>query len=72
MLIPTCEVKPVDTTAAGDAFNGGLACGLGSGKTFPEAIAVASQVGALAVTKLGAQTSLPTARELADFQASTK
>jgi ribokinase len=72
MLIPTCEVKPVDTTAAGDAFNGGLAYGLGSGKTFPEAIAVASQVGALAVTKLGAQTSLPTARELADFQVSTK
>ena len=53
-------VHVVDTVAAGDAFNGALAAGLASGKSLAEALQWASVGGALAVTKNGAQTSLPT------------
>lgn len=63
-LIPTAQVKAVDTTAAGDAFNGGLAVALARGMDLPEAIRFANHVGALAVTRLGAQPSLPTLAEV--------
>ena len=66
-MVPSCPVKAIDTTAAGDAFNGGLACALASGKPLHEAVLQANLVGALAVTKLGAQPSLPTAEELEKF-----
>ncbi|MBN2290778.1 MAG: ribokinase [Pirellulales bacterium] len=66
----TCpKVDARDTTAAGDAFNGGLACALARGESLEEAVRQASHVGALAVTKLGAQPSLPTAEELEQFLA---
>ena len=54
----------VDTTAAGDAFNGGLAVALAKGSDLPEAIRFANHVGALTVTRLGAQPSLPTRDEV--------
>lgn len=54
-MVPCPTVKVRDTTAAGDAFNGGLAYALGSGKSVQESVAWASRVGSLAVTKLGAQ-----------------
>ena len=54
----------------GDAFNGGLACALARGESLQEAVRQASHVGALAVTRLGAQPSLPTAVELERFLAS--
>jgi ribokinase len=66
-LVPSFSVKAVDTTAAGDAFNGGLACAVAAGKPLLEAVRQANLVGALAVTKLGAQPSLPTAAELEIF-----
>jgi ribokinase len=66
-LLPAPKVQALDTTAAGDAFNGGLACALASGKPIDEAIRYAAAVGALAVTKLGAQPSLPTADEVSRF-----
>ncbi len=67
-FIPARPVEPVDTTAAGDAYNGGLASALAEGFSYEEAVARASAVGALAVTRLGAQTSLPTKKELDTFE----
>jgi ribokinase len=61
---PAFVVPSVDSTAAGDAFNGALACALSEGKTLPEAMVMASAAGALATTKLGAQPSLPTRSEI--------
>ncbi len=66
-LIASRPVKAVDTTAAGDAFNGGLAWALGRGLPIEEAVAEACAVGALSATRLGAQPSLPTAAELKQF-----
>ncbi len=61
------RVNPVDTTAAGDAFLGALACGLAEGKPIREALAMANAAGALAATKLGAQPSLPYRKDLDRF-----
>jgi ribokinase len=67
--IPAFRVKALDTTAAGDAFNGGLACALGEGKPMADAIQYANAVAALSVTRMGAQPSLPVAQEVAAFLA---
>ena len=58
------KVKAVDSTAAGDAFNGALACALAEGKNLNEAVQFANCAGALAVTKIGAQSSLPERKEI--------
>lgn len=63
-LFPTRKVKALDTTAAGDAFNGGLAFALASGKAVPEAIQFANQVASFSVTRMGAQCSMPTRTEI--------
>ncbi len=63
-LIPSYKVNVVDTTAAGDAFIGGLAVGLLNGKSLEDAVQYACACGALAVTKFGAQPSLPTAEDV--------
>jgi ribokinase len=65
--VPAFAVQALDTTAAGDAFNGGLACALGRGLAMADAIRTASAVAALAVTRLGAQPSLPTEAEVDAF-----
>ena len=57
--IKPIDVTVVDTVAAGDAFNGALAAALASGKELKEAVQWATIGGALAVTKNGAQSSLP-------------
>jgi ribokinase len=57
-------VDAVDTVAAGDAFNGGLAAGLAEGRPFPEAIRWGAAAGALATTKSGASAAMPTRAEL--------
>ena len=65
------EVKVVDTVAAGDAFNGALTAALISDKELPEAVRWATVGGALAVTKNGAQSSLPSKdsfQQLLDLQ----
>ncbi|MCD6099044.1 MAG: ribokinase [Candidatus Marinimicrobia bacterium] len=67
MLIPTKRVNAVDTTAAGDAFNGGLAFALGSGMSLKDAIHFANFVGAYSVTRKGAQPSMPNYDEVKRF-----
>jgi len=54
------RVQAVDTTAAGDAFNGALACEISRGVPLHKAVVFASCAGALAATLPGAQPSLPT------------
>jgi ribokinase len=66
------RVNVVDTTAAGDAFLGGLATSLSENKPIQEALKFANVAGALATTKLGAQPSLPSRRELESFLARMK
>lgn len=68
-LVPACRVEALDSTAAGDAFNGGLAVALARGLSLADAVREACLVGALSTTRLGAQPSLPTAEELAAFRA---
>ena len=68
VLIPSVPVNAVDTTAAGDAFNGGLAWALGGGMPLEQAVRQACLVGALSATRLGAQPSLPTRDELEHFE----
>jgi ribokinase len=62
--IPTFEIVPVDTTAAGDAFVGTFAVAIGEGKATTEAVTWGSAAGALAATRAGAQPSLPTRTEI--------
>ncbi|MCG8479817.1 MAG: ribokinase [Spirochaetales bacterium] len=62
------RVEAVDATAAGDAFNGALAGRLARGDSVEEAVPFAMAAGTCAVTKLGAQPSLPSAAELAAFR----
>ncbi|HEY9122161.1 MAG TPA: ribokinase [Brevefilum sp.] len=57
--IPAHEITAVDTTAAGDAFNGALAVAIAEGKLLLEAVGYGMAAGALASTKRGAQPSLP-------------
>jgi len=65
--IPAHKVKAEDTTAAGDAFAGGLAVALAEGFSLRSAVLFANAVGALAVTKLGAQSAIPTREEIEAF-----
>lgn len=64
---PAYKVKVVDTTGAGDSFNGALAVSLDKGESVEDAIIFASKVAAITVTRAGAQPSLPTAKEVQDF-----
>jgi ribokinase len=64
---PAHEITAVDTTAAGDAFNGAMAVALAEGKTLIEAVKYGLAAGALAATKRGAQPSLPTRETVEKF-----
>lgn len=66
-IVPAFPVKAEDTTAAGDIFNGVLALSLAENKSIVEATRFASAAAALAVTKLGAQTSAPQRSEIESF-----
>jgi len=58
-FVPAFSVQAIDTVAAGDAFNAGLAAALAEGLGLREAVIWGAAAGALSVTKRGAQTSLP-------------
>lgn len=62
--IPAYTVDIVDTTGAGDTFNGGLAAALVRGESLEEAIKFANKAAALSITKLGAQSGMPTLEQL--------
>ena len=66
-FVPAIKVNAVDATAAGDAFTGALAFGLAQGRRLFEAASFANYVAALSVTKMGAQSSMPTAEEVENF-----
>ena len=66
-MIPAFKVKAVDTTAAGDAFNGGLAVALMRGENLEPAVRFGSAVAAVSVTRAGAQPAMPTAREVSQL-----
>ena len=66
-FVPAVKADAVDATAAGDAFTGSLAFGLAGGRKLFEAALFAGHVAALSVTKMGAQSSMPTAEEVESF-----
>ena len=66
-IFPSYKVRAVDTTAAGDAFNGALAFGLAAGLSLEAAVPFANGVAALSVTKMGAQSSMPGMKEVTAF-----
>jgi len=65
--VPGFRVEVVDTTAAGDAFTGGLGVALARGEDLVEAARYASAAGALACTRFGAQPSMPTADQVREL-----
>jgi ribokinase len=58
------KVRAVDTTAAGDVFNGALAVSLGEGASLSDAVRFAQAAAAISVTRLGAQPSAPARAEI--------
>ncbi len=68
--VPAHRVDPVDTTAAGDTFNAGVAAGLAEGLSLRAAVELGSAAAAVSVTRSGAQTSAPTREEVTRFVAS--
>lgn len=64
VFTPAFPVNPVDTTAAGDVFAGSLAVACVEGKSFMDGIRFASAASAISVTRMGAQTSIPSRQEI--------
>ena len=65
-IIPAPKIKAIDSTAAGDTFNGALAVALAEGMGWVSAVTFANQAAALSVTKIGAQASVPLRKEVLD------
>ncbi len=66
-IIASFKVTAIDTVAAGDSFNGGLAHALEQGKSITEALRYAAACGALSTTKKGASAAAPTKQEVEAF-----
>jgi ribokinase len=66
-IIPAYHVKAIDTTGAGDAFNGGLLTALSEGKTLREAAMFANALAAISVQRIGTTPSMPTREEIDAF-----
>ncbi len=65
--VPAFKVDAVDTTAAGDTFCGSLAVALAEGKPLKDSLRFASAAAAISVTRMGAQPSAPTRKEIDKF-----
>lgn len=68
-ILPAFQVKAVDTTGAGDAFNGGLLAALSEGMDIWAAARFANALAALSVQKIGTTPSMPTRKEVEAFLA---
>ena len=66
-MMPAFKITPVDSTAAGDAFNGGFAVSIAGGKVIKEAMRYASACGAITTMRRGSMPSLPNAEEVEQF-----
>ena len=66
-IVPAFRVNAIDTTGAGDAFNGGLLAALSKGKDIWEAARFASALAAISVTRLGTTPAMPTLEEIEEF-----
>lgn len=66
-FVPALKVKAVDTTAAGDVFNGALTVALSEGRSLAEAVRFACKASAISVTRVGAQASAPYRNEVDIF-----
>lgn len=66
-MVPALKVEAVDTTAAGDVFNGALTVALSEGRSLPEAVRFACKASAISVTRVGAQSSAPYRNEVDIF-----
>lgn len=66
-LVPALNVKAVDTTAAGDVFNGALTTALAEERDLEDAVRFACKAAAIAVTRVGAQSSAPYRNEVDTF-----
>jgi ribokinase len=66
-LVPAFKVEAVDTTAAGDIFNGALAVALVEERSSREAVRFGCAAAALSVTRMGAQASAPSRAEIETF-----
>ncbi|WP_404331800.1 ribokinase [Mesobacillus maritimus] len=64
VLVPSYPVEAVDTTGAGDTFNGAIAVALSEGKSLQDSLAFANRAASLSVTKFGAQGGMPTRAEV--------
>jgi ribokinase len=64
MFFQACIVKAIDTTGAGDAFNGGLAFGLSKEKSIKECLKLANKVAGISTTKLGAGDAMPFLKDI--------
>ena len=67
-IVTANKVTAVDTTAAGDCFNGTLCVGLSEGKSITESVKLAVKAAELCVQKMGAQASIPYKKELISMQ----
>jgi ribokinase len=63
-IVAGFKVKPIDTTGAGDVFNGALAVALAEEKALKDAVRFANAAAAISVTRLGAQPSAPVRRAI--------
>ncbi len=66
-LVPGFRIKALDSTAAGDIFNGALSVALAEGKTLLDAVRFANAAAALSVTRFGAQPSAPSRAAIEKF-----
>ncbi len=66
-IIPAYQVKAIDTTGAGDAFNGGLVAALSEGKDLWEAAQFANALAAISVQRIGTTPAMPTREEIEQF-----